>query len=195
MIPFHVTAKQAISLRGALHHPAELAALLGIMHDREVQTVLEIGTFDGGSAWAWLQVPSVTRVVTIDSEPRPAAISLAEELRTWVTLIAGDSTDTATAERAVAALGPAAPPDMVFIDGAHDYPTVRADWELYGPLARPGGMIVFHDISGSLYLPRVADWGPAQVWSEVRPGHDSLEICSIRGSLFGTGIIWADTPL
>lgn len=35
--------------------------------------------------------------------------------------------------------------DYLFIDGDHNYPAVRSDWNTLAPLVRPGGLIMFHD--------------------------------------------------
>jgi predicted O-methyltransferase YrrM len=35
--------------------------------------------------------------------------------------------------------------DLLFIDGDHSYNGVRADWQLFGPKVRSGGLILFHD--------------------------------------------------
>jgi cephalosporin hydroxylase len=184
--PFGKIARLAIDEHRALHHPKELAALLAIMHDQQIGSVLETGTWEGGSAWAWLQVPSVQRVVSVDLHPLHPAQWLRDEMRTWLTLIEGDSTDPDTAARANEALGGAA--DMLMIDGGHDYKTARSDWDTYAPLVRPGGMIVLHDISGA--YPPDPDFGVPQLWDEVRAGRDQLELVSVHGSMFGIGIIW-----
>ena len=39
------------------------------------------------------------------------------------------------------------PLDLLFIDGDHSYDGVRADFELYGRLVRPGGLIALHDVN------------------------------------------------
>ncbi|HEU5119072.1 MAG TPA: CmcI family methyltransferase, partial [Isosphaeraceae bacterium] len=36
--------------------------------------------------------------------------------------------------------------DMLFIDGDHSYEGVKQDWEMYSPLVKSGGIVVFHDI-------------------------------------------------
>ena len=36
--------------------------------------------------------------------------------------------------------------DFLFIDGDHTYEGVKADFNMYSELVRPGGLIVFHDI-------------------------------------------------
>lgn len=188
MTPYHQIAKLAVSEHRALHHPLELAAVLGIMHDHEITTILETGTWEGGSAWAWLQVPSVTRVVSVDIHPLHPAQWLADEMRTWLTLVTGNSNEPATRARAVEALQ-GHQPDMVFIDGGHDYPTARGDWEWMSPMVRPGGLIVIHDTQGA--FPYDPDFGVPQLWAEVMPGRVAVEVTAIRGTMFGTGIIWA----
>ena len=35
--------------------------------------------------------------------------------------------------------------DMVFVDGGHDYESVRLDIEAWVPKVRPGGIVAFHD--------------------------------------------------
>lgn len=47
--------------------------------------------------------------------------------------------------------------DLLFIDAAHDYESVRRDYEIYAPLTK--GIIALHDIAG---LP-----GPKQFWNEI----------------------------
>lgn len=42
---------------------------------------------------------------------------------------------------------------LLFIDGAHDYNSVRADFERFSPLVKPGGIIAFHDVAD--YAPEV----------------------------------------
>lgn len=36
--------------------------------------------------------------------------------------------------------------DLLFIDGAHDKPSVLTDFILYGPLVKTGGVVAFHDV-------------------------------------------------
>jgi predicted O-methyltransferase YrrM len=37
------------------------------------------------------------------------------------------------------------PVDVVFVDGDHSEDGCRADWELWHPFVRPGGLVLFHD--------------------------------------------------
>ena len=71
--------------------------------------------------------------------------------------------------------------DFLFIDGGHDYATVKADYENYAPLVRPGGVIAFHDIQG------IADVN--RYWSELTRGDwpHVHSICHPNG--WGIGVI------
>lgn len=55
---------------------------------------------------------------------------------------------------------------IVYLDGAHDYETVRRELDDFWPLVRPGGMMILHD----------ADWLP--------------EMKAINGWQFATGNPW-----
>lgn len=64
--------------------------------------------------------------------------------------------------------------DCVYIDGNHDYPVARADWELCAAAIKPGGLIVLDDSAmGTDYHPPIfatpGHPGPSQVASEVDP--------------------------
>jgi predicted O-methyltransferase YrrM len=64
------------------------------------------------------------------------------------------------------------PLDLLFIDGDHSYEGVKADFELYSPLVRPGGLIVLHDIA----FHEKYDCHVDQFWAEVKERYPSQEI-------------------
>jgi len=53
--------------------------------------------------------------------------------------------------------------DLLHIDGAHDYNSVKTDYEMYAPLVRKGGLIVFHDVNSRHAAEKVY-----QLWDELK---------------------------
>ena len=73
-----------------------------------------------------------------------------------IRFVKGDSHDPAIRRHVEDSVGFA---DLLHIDGDHSESSVRADWADYSPLVRPGGLVVFHDIS---------DGGPiGDLWAEL----------------------------
>ncbi len=94
-------------------------------------------------------------------------------------LAAGDSHDPATAAKARQLAG--GPVDVLFIDADHDYAAVAADWQMYSPLVRPGGLAVFHDICG--------EPGVRQFWAQLGATADCAEIITSPAHWGGFGVL------
>jgi cephalosporin hydroxylase len=76
--------------------------------------------------------------------------------------------------------------DVLFIDGDHTYPGVRADFEMYSPLVRPGGIVAFHDIAVQPFPNEVV-----RLWNEIKPRYRHKEILSSAGKdAMGIGVLW-----
>ncbi len=60
----------------------------------------------------------------------------------------------------------------MFIDAGHHLDEVTDDWENYGALVQPGGIVAFHDINPSDDPENEVD----QVWAQIREAHDTEEI-------------------
>ena len=155
---------------------AEFNNLLDLYRELAPQRVLEIGTYYGGTLYHWLRNANPgTRVVTLDSYA--VGVDNRPLYDDWVPagvildVFAGDSQDPVMADRIRAF----SPYDWVFIDAGHYYLEVRRDWVLYGPMCRPGGVVVFHDI-----LPpteRHPEIEVNQLWRELQAaGFKTLEI-------------------
>jgi predicted O-methyltransferase YrrM len=80
-----------------------------------------------------------------------------------IELIRGSSQSPRVVNRVKALLG-ADLLDVLFLDGDHTYEGVKADYETYVPLLRPGGMLIFHDILKNLFDCSV---GVSTFWSEL----------------------------
>jgi predicted O-methyltransferase YrrM len=62
--------------------------------------------------------------------------------------------------------------DYVFIDADHTYEGVSRDFQMYAPLVRSGGVIVFHDI---VTHDRNTRSEVERFWNEVKQGYKHLE--------------------
>lgn len=186
VIPFHDIAAQAIDAYGALQDQSELEVLLGILHDRMPEQIIEIGTWAGGLTWALAQLPEVRTVVTVDRNFQPWPQTNAEWPKNHIIRVQGDSTDTYTRDKVTVTLGGELA-DVLVIDGGHDYHTCMRDWQIYTPLVRDAGLVVVHDTQG---FPGNTDVEVPAVWRKIRREHRTLELVSHPGGPFGTGIVW-----
>jgi cephalosporin hydroxylase len=157
--------------RGAKQKLREFAALLRILTALEPRYILEIGSLHGGTLWAWTRVATSDAVlVSVDlpggaygggyAPERAPEIESYTRLQQEMRLIQADSHDPETVQRVADALSGASL-DFLFIDGDHTYGGVRADYEMYGELVRPGGLIAFHDI-----VPQ-PDCGVDRLWADL----------------------------
>lgn len=135
----------------------EFGALWDAVAALSPQVVVEVGSLFGGTLWYWLQLPSVQHVVSVDlvaDQPHVHDEVLAGRAlwHTWpdqtparpeLHVYDADSHDPATLAAVAAALPGGV--DVLFLDGDHTYPGVRADWDLWHLLVRPGGLVAFHD--------------------------------------------------
>lgn len=179
-------AQLAITKHGALHNEGELGTLLSVLYYAQPRVILEIGTYAGGSAWAFGRLPSLSHIVTVDTAPQPEAAERLASLPCRATQITANSTDGNTVNLVRAALDSYAP-DVVFIDGDHLYTSARRDWELYMPLVTHGGLVVLHDTQGYPNNPTVQV--PA-LWAELRATYPTTELVDRPGGPGGTGLVW-----
>lgn len=136
-------ARTAVRDYGAIQKEPELAAFLALVMDLDpLDLIVEVGSFDGGTLWAWQQI--CPEVVGVDLPP-PGLEETVRLNSLGCQIVCGDSHASATLEQ-LRELLDGRPVDMLFIDGDHTYDGVKADYEMYGPLVRPGGLIGFHDI-------------------------------------------------
>ncbi len=138
----------------------ELVLLACLVRHLCPKRLVEIGTAEGRTALNFaLHAPEDAEIITLDLPPERAGgcssnrgpdyaqLNIPEpgwllrchpDIARKIRLVLADSTtfDWTPYERSV---------DFVFIDGAHDYESVRKDSENALRIARPGGVIVWHD--------------------------------------------------
>lgn len=164
-------AGEAIDRYGAMQKRTELAGLLALVVAQRPRVVYEIGTASGGTFWAIARVlrdtpPEAMVSIDLPGGPFSGGVTMnedairdifqhASEAGTMILGLHGSSLEVEL---------PKEVPDLLVIDGDHSAAGVRADWERYAPLVRPGGMIAFHDI---LPHPEVTGVEVAPVWDEI----------------------------
>lgn len=166
--------------------PFELHYMLGLLRDLpRPLTLLEIGVYEGGTLWHWLQ--KADRVVAIDDTMRDPGPDVwngwAAKADTDLVLLQGSSHDPEIIEKA-REFGPFG---FCLIDADHRYEPVRWDWENYRGMMEPNGIVAFHDI-----LPR-EDYGVDRLWAEVKaePGARTIEIIEDANSArCGIGVVF-----
>lgn len=172
---------------------AEIEALLSVLETERPSTLIEIGTFLGGSLFLFSRVAADdATLISIDLHrgewgggyPAVRSVLYRSFARKGqrIELVRADSHDPRTLQRTKRLLD-GRDVDFLFIDGDHSYDGVRSDLEMYGPLVRPGGLIAFHDI-----MPTDDERvGVPALWSELKDVHDTRELRSAEGQR-GKGI-------
>ena len=178
----------AIREHGAIQKGEELAGFLALVMSVEpMKTIVEIGAFAGGTLWAWYQLGA--RVIGVDMPP-PGFPDGPQVNDLGMTVICGDSHLESTRDQLVTELA-GDQIDMLFIDGDHTYEGVKADYELYAPLVRPGGIIGFHDIRQHVAQPYIE---VQRFWLTLHGEKDEIVCRPDLGDWGGIGVIRAEDP-
>jgi predicted O-methyltransferase YrrM len=176
---------------------SELGRLLEILAASPPRALLEIGTAAGGTLFLLSRVAAGdARVVSVDlpfgpfgsgyGRPRELLYKGFARGEQRITLLRADSHTGETARRVARALD-GRTLEFLLIDGDHSYDGVRADWERYSPLLRPGGLIAIHDIVPG---PLEAVGEVPRFWRELRHEHQVEEIVAEPGQRgFGIGLV------
>ena len=176
---------------------SEFVQLVALLQKRRPRVVVEIGTATGGTLAAWCAAadPRAT-IVSIDLPGgvhgggyaywRTAIYKQFAKPQQTLHLLRADSHQAATLQRLKLLLPPGGI-DFLFIDGDHTYAGVKADFEMYSPLVRTGGLIALHDIC--VHAPEM-DCHVDEFWRDIRAGYKSREfIENPHQGFFGVGLI------
>jgi len=187
-------ALEAIQL-GAIQIHLELSQLVEFIQKwGQPVNVLEIGTQKGGTLWLWCQLadPQAT-IVSLDLPDGPfgggySAIDV-PHLRSFpgedqtLKLITGNSHESRSLD---AVKGFVDYLDFLFIDGDHTIEGVTQDWQMYNPLVRPGGLVVFHDIAHHDFYP---ECDVKTLWDEIKEDYEHYEFCAPGTQWGGIGVL------
>lgn len=175
---------------------SEIVGLLDRLRAIAPRTVVEVGTHKGGNSFLFCHaLPSVERVIGVDLcvQNAPKLIYFARPGQVYRALH-GDSQTQEMLGRVRSHLRGNSI-DFLFIDGDHSYKGARADFELYAPLVRRGGIIALHDIVPDHRTRYGKDTGcyageVYKLWAELKQRHDCEELVDNPGQDgFGIGIV------
>lgn len=121
---------------GASQDVFELRQMLEVMAQLHPKKILEIGVHTGNGLKAFRDAFAGAELFGLEIDTQFLQF---KDFK----LIKGDSRDPKIID-VVKSYGPF---DFIFIDGDHTYEGVKADWENYHTMVRPGGAVGFHDTS------------------------------------------------
>jgi predicted O-methyltransferase YrrM len=167
-------SSKALSI-GAMQKLTELSSLISFLRGKPLKNVLEIGTARGGVFWVLCQISNkLAKIISLDM-PRGEfgegySLTDVERFKNYAKngqklhFLRLDSHEESTKKK-VKSLLKNGGLDLLFIDGDHTYHGVKKDWEMYSPLVKKGGYIVFHDICHHTTVPTCQ---VEQLWRELK---------------------------
>jgi len=175
---------------------SEIRWLMEKVSELRPKVVVEIGTATGGTLFLWTRLAAAdATVISVDLPegkfgggwPRWKG-GLYRAMRRpgqRLELLRGDSHDAGMKGRVMRILG-GRPIDFLFVDGDHSYEGVRRDYEDYGPLVRPGGLIAFHDVARH---PAGEGGDVWRFWEELRAMGGTQERVEDYAKGYGIGVV------
>jgi predicted O-methyltransferase YrrM len=191
-------ARQAITRHHAVQRTFELMTLCRRVRRLRPRRIIEIGTYLGGTLFCWPRLAAAdAMIISVDLAGGPFGRDDDAATRTFesymlngqrLICVRGDS----RADRTLADVrghleGQAV--DFLFIDGDHSYETARSDYERFGALVRPGGLIALHDIIEDRHVPGSQ---VHRLWRELEQTNRVeaiLDPDSVPGSGMGIGVV------
>lgn len=163
--------------RGASQEYFELRDALRLAESVGPRIIVELGCDRGGTLYAWRQLCSRVYGITWEQNADSGGAGCTAH---GAEVRYGDTHDPESLSWLTGQLA-GEQADILVIDGDHHEPGIRADLKDYGPLVRPGGLIMLHDVVPEAY-PEVHVW---KVWPELSRRYQVTTI----GTTFGWGII------
>jgi len=175
---------------------SEILELLRLLSTNPPKTVLEIGTYRGGTFFLFTRVACADALlISLDMPPSRSGLGYPPWRRGLfrsfaraqqkIELVLADSHQPVTLAQIEKLLG-SRRLDFLFIDGDHSYEGVKSDYEMYSQLVSSGALIAFHDI-----VPRVGfDSGVPRFWQELKKTMPVTEfVADWKQDGFGIGVV------
>lgn len=150
----------------------EIAEFVDILLKNKTGSMLEVGLgYFGSTHFLWRLI--FNHAATIEKN-HPRILMFGENTRAhygkWIlddgrsSFFFGYSNEVPVVEKVYSSFKDGV--DAIFLDGDHSYKGILADWLLYAPLVKSGGIVAFHDIG--LYYDR--DRGPKGFVDDLEGG-------------------------
>ncbi|HMF57368.1 MAG TPA: class I SAM-dependent methyltransferase [Pyrinomonadaceae bacterium] len=178
---------------------SEIFRLVEILKAQKPSTICEIGSARCGTTFLLAQAAATgATIITLDlvmPPPRATAVKSFARDEQQIICLQKNSHSPQTVEDVRACLNDCNL-DVLYLDGDHSYEGIKTDFELYSPLVKRGGIIVFHDIVpdnriryGSETTSDVG--GVPQFWKELKAAHAHVEeiVEDYEQDGFGIGIL------
>lgn len=176
----------------------EIQKLLSILAERNIVTMLEIGTARGGTLYLFAQVASSNaRIISLDMPSGkfgggyenfkiPFYTNFAQKNQR-IFLIRADSHSPSSLST-VKSILKEQKLDFLFIDANHTYESVKKDFQMYSSLVRKGGLIAFHDICK---YPSETNCEVDKFWNEIKQTYRYQEIINNPNQRWaGVGVLY-----
>ena len=155
-VDVHALAVKARDIFPAVQNPEELRGFLDVAKQKRPKTVVEIGTAAGGLFYCLSQIADPhAMMISIDVEGGPYGGGQSS-MDTLLFSNFGPPTQKfhflrqrsfhLNTRQSLKKLLDGKEIDLLVIDGDHSYAGVKADFEMYGSLVAPDGMVAMHDV-------------------------------------------------
>lgn len=135
--------------------------------------VVELGTWKGDSTCRLAHGARNARVITVDIGPLPEAAGKIAKYKN-IEQIVGPTESAQVLDAVPSGI------DILFIDTMHTYDQAKMEYDFYAPKVRPGGVILFDDVS--------IDAGMDKFWKYVGGHGECVNIEDLHYTGFGIQI-------
>jgi|WetSurSiteA1Bulk_404760.scaffolds.fasta_scaffold09056_2 predicted O-methyltransferase YrrM len=188
--------------KGAIQKAKELSALISLLKKRKLYTIVEIGTYKGGTLYSWCKIAEPNAIII--SIDLPGGLfgggHTIEEMKKFKNygkknqkfyFLKKDSHLLKTRNELIKLLKEKEI-DFLMIDGDHTFKGAKKDWDLYSPLVKQNGIIALHDI---VHHTKVPECQVDRLWRLIKKQHKYKELIDPKdirtwGPWGGIGVIY-----
>jgi predicted O-methyltransferase YrrM len=184
--------------KGAIQKAKELSALISLLKKRKLYTIVEIGTYKGGTFYTWCKIAEPNAIII--SIDLPGGLFgggyTIEEMKKFkkygkknqkLYFLKKDSHLLKTRNELIRLLK-GKEIGFLMIDGDHAFKGAKKDWDLYSPLVKQNGIIALHDI---VHHTKVPECQVDRLWKLIKKQHKYKELIDPKGGAWaGIGVIY-----